>query len=161
MIYFCYNLIKFFFKKNQNRFKPTGFSSVRLFRTKTGSNWFGSVISGLARFFSGFGSVRFFCFTLIKPNRTSRFFKILIGFFSRFGFYDLIGFSVFNGLIYNTQIFSYVLWSIHSILWVNILFEAKKRLDSSCHLAWPKACISVTGLKILMSFFHPLMKLKI
>jgi hypothetical protein len=80
----------FFYKKpNRNRFKPTGFGSVRLFRTKTGSNrfgsvfsglaWFfqfGSVFSGLARFFSGLGSVRFsfFDFRLIKLNRTGRFF---------------------------------------------------------------------------------------
>jgi hypothetical protein len=40
------------FKKNQNRFKPTGFGSVRFFWTKTGSNWFGSVFR--------FGSVFWF-----------------------------------------------------------------------------------------------------
>ena len=28
----------FYYLKNQNRFKPTGFGSVRFFRTKTGSN---------------------------------------------------------------------------------------------------------------------------
>jgi hypothetical protein len=47
-----------FFKKNQNRFKPTGFGSVRFFRTKTGSNRFGSVFFGLVWFF-WFGSVFF------------------------------------------------------------------------------------------------------
>jgi hypothetical protein len=62
----------FFFEKkpkpNRNRVKPTGFGSVRFgfCREKTGSNRFGSVFSGLARFwlglarfFVGFGSVRF------------------------------------------------------------------------------------------------------
>jgi hypothetical protein len=46
----------FFLKKkpkpNRNRVKPTGFGSVRFFREKTGSNWFGSVFPVLARFFS-------------------------------------------------------------------------------------------------------------
>jgi hypothetical protein len=56
-------------QKNRNWFKPTGFSSVRFFRTKTGSNRFDSVFSDLAHFFSvlarfffvwlGFGSVFF------------------------------------------------------------------------------------------------------
>jgi len=48
-------------KKNQNRFKPTGFGSVRFFRTKT----------GLARFFFVFFRFRFgfFGFRLIKPNQ--------------------------------------------------------------------------------------------
>jgi hypothetical protein len=49
------NQIEIFFKKNQNRFKPTGFGSVRFFRTKTGSNWFGSVFSVWLGFFQ-FGS---------------------------------------------------------------------------------------------------------
>ena len=87
------NQTKIFFlkkklKPNRNRVKPTGFGSVRFFRTKTGSNrfgsvfrvwlgfpvlaWFsrfwlsffrfGSVFFGLARFwlgFSGFCSVQF------------------------------------------------------------------------------------------------------
>jgi hypothetical protein len=45
--------------------------------------WFWLGFSGLARFFFSFGSVRFgfFGFLLIKPNQTSRFFQILIGFF--------------------------------------------------------------------------------
>jgi hypothetical protein len=73
---------------NRNRFKPTGFGSVRFFRTKTGSNRFSSVfsgfgsvfpvwlgfaqfVSGLARFFFFFSVwVRFgfFGFLLIKPK---------------------------------------------------------------------------------------------
>jgi hypothetical protein len=94
----------FFLKKpkpNRNRFKPTGFGSVRFFREKTGSNWLGSVFSvwlgfgsvffGLARFFrfglvlARFGSVFFRVFSVRfgfsgsrlkkpKPNRTGRFF---------------------------------------------------------------------------------------
>jgi hypothetical protein len=75
---------------NRNRVKLTGFGSVRFFRARTGSNrfgsvfWFGSVFSVLAwfflvlaRFFSGFDSVRFgfFGFLLIKPNRTGWFFQ--------------------------------------------------------------------------------------
>jgi hypothetical protein len=78
------------FKKNRNRFKPTGFSSVRFFWTKTGSNRFGSVFFWF--FLFGFDSVQFFRFqsykTKIEPNRTICLFKILIGFFSRFGFFD-------------------------------------------------------------------------
>jgi hypothetical protein len=47
-------------KKNQNRFKPTGFGSVRFFRTKT----------GLARFFFCFFSVSvwFFWFQAYKTE---------------------------------------------------------------------------------------------
>jgi hypothetical protein len=55
------------FFKNRNRFKPTGFSSVWFFRTKTGS-------TGLARFFR-FGSI----FSVL-----ARFFPVLARFF-RFG----------------------------------------------------------------------------
>jgi len=42
----------FFWKKNRNRVKPTGFGSVRFgfFRAKTGSNRFGSVFPVLAQF---------------------------------------------------------------------------------------------------------------
>jgi hypothetical protein len=71
--------------------------SVRIFRKKTSSNQFGS---GLTRFgsvfpvwlgfFRGFfNSVRFFQFQAYK-NETEPvgFFKILIGFFSRFGFFS-------------------------------------------------------------------------
>jgi hypothetical protein len=60
------NQTEIFFKKNRNRFKPTGFGSVRfgsVFRTKTSSNRFGSVFSGfgsvLARFFAGLAWVFF------------------------------------------------------------------------------------------------------
>jgi hypothetical protein len=63
-------------KKNRNQFKPTGFGLVWFFRTKTGSNRFGSVFSvllGFSRFGSVFfslGSVQFsfFGFRLIKPK---------------------------------------------------------------------------------------------
>jgi len=124
---------KFFSKKkNRNRVKPTGFGSVRFgfFRTKTGSNRFGSVFPilarfsrfwlgffrfwlgffGLARFFRfgsvffrfQFGSVWFFWFFAYKTEPAG-FFKNLIGFFFRFGFFGyffsgflcLIGFPVF------------------------------------------------------------------
>jgi hypothetical protein len=50
--------------------------SILFFRTKTGSNWFGSVFflfgSGFFQVFFGLSSVRFgfFGFRLIKPNRT-------------------------------------------------------------------------------------------
>jgi len=71
-----------FFKKNQNRTETCSNRpvSVRFFRTKTGSNRFGSVFSGLAWFFSdfyfSFGSVRFgFLLIKSKPNRTGRFFQ--------------------------------------------------------------------------------------
>jgi hypothetical protein len=61
-------------KNNQINFlkkKPTDFGSVQFFKTKTDSNRFGSVFSGLTRFFSSFfGSVQFsfFSFRLIKPK---------------------------------------------------------------------------------------------
>jgi hypothetical protein len=86
--------------------KPVQIGLVRFF-------WFGLVFPGLAWFFQFgsvfflfffyLGSVRFgfFGFRLIKPNPTEPvgFFKILmdlIGFFSRFGFFDCFfsGFSV-------------------------------------------------------------------
>jgi hypothetical protein len=54
-----------FFIKKRNRFKLTGFCSVRFFRTKTGSSWFGSVFSVWLGFFLvwlGLGSVWFFRF---------------------------------------------------------------------------------------------------
>jgi len=75
-----------FFKKKTkpvqtDRFR---FGSVRFFREKTGSNRFGSVFSGLARFFrfgsvfSGFFPVRFGSVfpvpDLKNRNRTGRFF---------------------------------------------------------------------------------------
>ena len=77
----------------------SGFGSVFLV-------WLG--FSGLARFFSSFfwfrfGSVRFFQFFVIKPNRIGQFFQNFNRFFFRFGFFGyffsgflgLIGFSVF------------------------------------------------------------------
>ena len=64
------NQTEFFFKKsskpNRNRFKPTGFSSIRFFKIKTG-------------FFPvrlGFSGSR-----LKKPNRTDRFFQNFNRFF--------------------------------------------------------------------------------
>jgi hypothetical protein len=87
-----------FLKKNQNRFKPTGFGSVRFGfleqkPVQTGLVWFflfGSVLArffsslawfwlGLARFFFVFfslGSVQFFQFQTckIETDRTGRFF---------------------------------------------------------------------------------------
>ena len=101
-------------KKNRNRFKPTGFGSVRIFRTKTGSNRFGLVFSHF--FLFGFGSVRFFRFQAYKTEMEPvGFFKILIGligffsllsFFSYFfsNFLDLIGFFIHPYLyIYSPQ----------------------------------------------------------
>jgi len=54
--------------------------------------------SGLARFFSGLGSVQFFRFQAYKTEtEPAGFFKILIGFFSRFGFFGYFFlFSRFN-----------------------------------------------------------------
>jgi hypothetical protein len=97
------------------------FGSVRFFRAKTGSNRFGSVFPVLARFFpvwlvflvwlgfSGlarvfflvfcrflFGSVRFFVYK--TETEPASFFKNLIGFFFRFGFFDYF-FSGFLSLI--------------------------------------------------------------
>jgi hypothetical protein len=106
------------------------FGSVWFFRVKTGSNQFGSVFpvfarfsrfwlgffrffsvwlgfsvwigfSGLARFFVGFGSVRFFRFLVYKTEtEPAGFFKILIGligFFFRFDFFGFFfWFSWFN-----------------------------------------------------------------
>jgi hypothetical protein len=115
------NQTEFFKKKNRNWVKPTGFGSVRFFRAKTGSNRFGSVFPVLARFFpvwlvfvvwlgfSGlarvfflvfcrflFGSVRFFFYK--TETEPASFFKNLIGFFFRFGFFDYF-FSGFLSLI--------------------------------------------------------------
>ena len=104
----------FFLKKkpNRNRVKPTGFGSVRFFRAKTSSNRFGSVFPVLAWFFRfgsvfpvwlgflsvlvWFGSVRFFRFFAYKTETEPvSFFKILISFFLRFGFFDYF-FPVFS-----------------------------------------------------------------
>jgi hypothetical protein len=68
-------------KPNRNWFKPTGFSSVRFFRTKTGSNRFDSVFSDLAHFFSVL----------------ARFFFVWLGFGSFFSDFFRFGFgSVFS-----------------------------------------------------------------
>jgi hypothetical protein len=117
--------IFFFKKKNRNRFKPTGFSSVRFSFLEQKPVWLG--FFGLARFFPvwlGFGSVfsvlaRFgsvFCPVFFgsvrlgfsgsrlkkpKPNRTGRFFQNfnrLIRFFFTVRFFRLFffRFSRFN-----------------------------------------------------------------
>jgi len=93
-------------KPNRNRFKPTSFSTVRfVFRTKTGSNRFGSVFSvwlgffGLARFFSVWVWFCFFGFRLIKLNRTGWFFQNFNQFFLRFGFFGYF-FLVFSGFLF-------------------------------------------------------------
>jgi hypothetical protein len=106
----------FFFEKkpkpNRNRVKPTGFGSVRFgfCREKTGSNRFGSVFSGLARFFR-FGSVlaRFgsvFCrfrfgsvfSVFVYKTEPAGFFKNLIGLIRFFSvrFFRLFFFPVFS-----------------------------------------------------------------
>ena len=81
-------------KKNQNRFKPTGFCSVQFFQ-------FGSVFSVLTQFFRFWlGFFWFFSiqFQVYKIELVG-FFKILICFFHDsiifFNFLDLINFSVF------------------------------------------------------------------
>jgi hypothetical protein len=73
---------KFIFKKTETEPKPVqtdGFGSVRFFKEKTGSNRFGSVLSGLARFFLfflfGFGLVRFFK----EKTGSNRFGSVLSG----------------------------------------------------------------------------------
>ena len=83
-------------KSNRNRFKPTGFGSVRFFRAKTGLARFfrfGSVFSGFFQFGSSGSNLK-----KPKPNRTGRFFQNFNRFFSRFGFfgYFFFWFSRFN-----------------------------------------------------------------
>jgi hypothetical protein len=73
---------------------------VLFFRTKTGSNRFGSVFLFWLGFFSGLGSVRFFWFQAYKTetNRTDQFFQNFNWFnqfFSRFGFFGFF-FLVFS-----------------------------------------------------------------
>ena len=135
--------LNIFFKKP----KPVQTNRFRLcFQDK---NRFGSVFSvwlgffyvwlgffDLARFWLSFFSdwVRFgfFSFRLIKPNR-SVFFLILIGFFSRFGFFNyffsgflsLIGFSVFFSPQYNLTKYYFTIINIYKhniIISYQILF---------------------------------------
>ena len=94
-------IIKPVFKKNETEPEPV----------QTDWFWFGSVILeqkpvqtglalffGLARFFSGLGSVQFFRFQAYKTKTEPvGFLKILIDFFSQFGF--LVIFSCFLNLI--------------------------------------------------------------
>jgi hypothetical protein len=96
-----------FLKKPETESKPVQtdrfrFGSVRFFRTKTGSNRFGSVFCRFGSFFSGFSSVwfGFFGFRLIKLklNRTGWFFQNFNRFnqfFSQFGFFSYF-FQVFS-----------------------------------------------------------------
>ena len=80
--------LKFFFKKNRNRVKPTGSNrlvSVRFFRAKTGLNRFGSVFSVLAWFFLVW-------LGLLGFSGLARFGSFFSGFF---GFWFGLVFSVF------------------------------------------------------------------
>ena len=113
------NQTEFLKKKNRNWVKPTGFGSVRFgflgqklvqtglarfFRFWLGFFrfgsffWFGSVfpvwLGFFFWFFVGFCSVRFF----VYKTEPAGFFKNLIGFFFRFGFFDYF-FSGFLSLI--------------------------------------------------------------
>jgi len=128
----------FFWKKNRNRVKPTGFGLVRFFREKTGSNRFGSVFpvlarfsrfwlgfSGLARFFFGFGSV----FCLWNRNRTepAGFFKNLIGligffFGSVFSVIFFPVFSIFRFFYSPLNISTLIVRTSGSILWLSFFF---------------------------------------
>ena len=62
----------FFFKKNQNRTETCSNRpvSVRVFWTKTGSNWFGLVFLVWLGFFPVWVQFGFFGFKLIKLNRS-------------------------------------------------------------------------------------------
>jgi len=73
--------------------------SVRFFRTKTGSNRFGSVFFSI---WVRFGSVRFFRFQVYKtePNWTGRFFSNFNRFFFTIWFFQLIFFNFFNLIVF-------------------------------------------------------------
>jgi hypothetical protein len=82
-----------YFKKNQNQFKPTGFGLVwfgLVFRTKIGSNRFGSVFQFGSVFSVRFDSVQFFRFQAYKTEPVG-FLKILI---SLIGFFHCSVFPV-------------------------------------------------------------------
>jgi hypothetical protein len=110
LIFIKKNQIKFFFKKNQNWFKSTGFSFDLVFWSKTSSNRFDSIFSvwlGFFQFDSVFFRVffvwvrfGFFGFRLIKSkqNRTGRFFQNCNLFFFAVRFFRLFffQFSRFN-----------------------------------------------------------------
>jgi hypothetical protein len=72
------NQIEFFFLKKLKLVQTDQFRFG--FFYKTSLTWFFRFWLGFFR--SGFDSFSFFSFRLIKPNRTGRFFKILIGFFT-------------------------------------------------------------------------------
>jgi len=104
------------------------------------SVWFGyfRTKTGLTRFFSGFGSVQFFGFRLIKPkrNRIGRFFKnsnwffFTVWFFQLFffNFLNLIDFLIFSlSSLYNHYIglcfcFFHTLCCLHSFSWQAFLY---------------------------------------
>jgi len=100
---------------------------------QTGRFWFGSVwflgqkLAGLV--FSWFGSVFFrfglysffIYFRLIKPNWTGRFFKILIGIFSRFGFFVIfIRFSRFFGFFLTPLTHNFFNYYIYIYIYIYI-----------------------------------------
>jgi len=139
--------IFFFWKKNRNRVKPTGFGSVRFFRGKpvqTGLALFSRFwlsFFGLARlffwFFVRFGSVRFFRFFAYKTEtELAGFFKNLIGFFFRFGFFGYF-FSSFLGLIGFSVFFSPLkcMQSFVPILFHFLLFFKKKKKRKNLKLS--------------------------
>jgi hypothetical protein len=119
-----------FFKKNQNRFKPTGFGSVwfgfleqKLVQTGLAQFfpvWFG--FFDLARFFSVW--VRFFRFQGYKiKTELVDFFKILISFFhsSVFQFF-FFWFSRFN------QFFAHLYFTLYLCIFYYKIKEIKKKL---------------------------------
>ena len=87
-----------FFKKtktepNRDQFKPSGFGSVFLDKNRFKLVWFG--FFGLAWFFSGLGSIRFFRFQNYKTEPVG-FLKILIYFFFTVWFFQLFVFRFFR-----------------------------------------------------------------
>jgi hypothetical protein len=97
------NKTKFFLKKNQNRFKPTDFSSVWFFKKKP--VWlsffsfalFFPVLLGFFSICSGLGSVWFFQFQAYKTEPVG-FFKILIGLIDFFhsSVFSIVFFLIFS-----------------------------------------------------------------
>jgi hypothetical protein len=110
-------------KPNLNRFKPTGFGSVRFFEQKP-------IQTGLARFFSlarfwldffpvwlGLSSARFFRFQAYKTETKSvGFFKILICLFDFFSRFDFFGYfflvSIFRVFCSSLSLMIGLAWKI-------------------------------------------------
>ena len=96
------NQTEFFFLKKKPKPGQTDRFWFGFFRAKTGSNWFGSVFSVLARFsrfwlgffsvwLGFFGLARFFRFESVLARFGSVFFRFFIGFGSvRFGFFGFL-----------------------------------------------------------------------